>query len=361
MSVELKAEEMTYKPELAQTIERYKAFWEGGMADRPPIRIRYPIPGQSDEEWQQVAQDTEAHFDYWEMVNAHRRDLLDDEISCAPVYLGPGLMEGIMGCEMTFDKGTSWGTHELTDFSLMDRFRDAANQIETNRWFLLMKEQAEYFIRMGEGKFPVGVPLYTGPGDMMGGVRGISEIYMDFYSAPEELRELGEICMDVYLETIRRSMDIFPSIEGGYTDYYGYWYPGKTALVNDDLSSCLSPEMYREFMFDLDCRSIEAMETGGMHTHSLQARLIPEYLKIPGLKTLQIVNDWPAGPPLEEVVPQMTLVQKNHNLILRKYTLEELEPYFRSGELKPEGLLIDTQCDSKEEAFKLLEDWSNRF
>ena len=95
-----------------------------------------------------------------------------------------------------------------------------------------------------------------------------------------------------------------------------------------------------------------------MHVHSGGAYLIPEFLKIPGLVAIQIVNDQPAGPTSQEILPLLKHIQENHGLLLRKYAMDELEEVL--PEFSPEGLYIDTQADSLEEAKWILDKWENR-
>ena len=100
-----------------------------------------------------------------------------------------------------------------------------------------------------------------------------------------------------------------------------------------------------------------SMECPWMHTHSVQFRLIPDFLDIPGLRGLQIVNDGISGPGFDEVFPFAQMVQKRGKcLLLRKYPMEELMPFLPG--LSPKGLLIDTQCGSLSEAKDIVKDFT---
>ena len=97
---------MEYKPNIETVLKRYKAFWQKDVYDRPPIRIRYPIPGQSDEDWPAASQSPETYYPYWDNVYRQRVELLDDDVCSATVDMGPGFMGGVMGCPVYFDHGT---------------------------------------------------------------------------------------------------------------------------------------------------------------------------------------------------------------------------------------------------------------
>ena len=117
---------MEYKPNIAKVIKRYRAFWNNEIYDRPPIRVRYPIPGQSDEEWSEAMQTPESYFAYQETILRHRRDLADDALPSATIDMAPGLWGGILGCEVMFGYGTSWSSHCLKDWSQIERFLEVS-------------------------------------------------------------------------------------------------------------------------------------------------------------------------------------------------------------------------------------------
>jgi len=348
---------MEYKPDLDNVIKRYQAFWQKDLHDHPPIRVRYPIPGQSDEEWCQAFQAPETYFDYHENILKHRVDLHDDALPTAAIDMAPGMWGGIMGCEVRFGHGTSWSKHELTDWNDMDRFLDMRAD-ESNPWVRRMLDLVEYFTEKSAGKCLVGMPLPMGPGDMVTALRGPTEICLDIYLNPEQLQVMLEACTKLWIEFFQLMFDRIPSYQGGYADDYDIWTPGRTSYFADDVTSIISDQSYLDTFFKHDCKVADSLETPWMHIHSEQARLIPEFVKIPGLRGIQVVNDFPAGPSLKSIVPQLKQVQKEHCLILRKYTIEELEEIL--GDLSPEGLLIDTHCDSKEQAKVTLQKWIER-
>jgi len=352
------ASEMLFKPGMQESLDRLRAFWGKDMLNYPPIRIRYPLDGVSDEEWQESCEKAESHFAYWENLNKQKKQLPDDDLLVAAVYHGPAFMGGVLGMPVIFGKGSSWNEHNFTDYSMLPDLRK--HKIDSkNEWINFMREQVLYFTENAAGSFPVGTNLFTGPGDIMGAIRGISEIYLDMILSPEKVTELARICTDAYIKATQLCFDMIPSLEGGYCDYYSLWTPGRSCMIDNDLSVGVSPEVYMDILFPFDCEAADSMDTPWMHTHSAQARLIPEFLQIPMLQGLQIVNDGEAGPSVEELIPMMKLVQKEHCLLLRKFSFDELDLILQ--EISPEGLYIDTQCDSFVEAEEYLGKWRNRW
>ena len=348
---------MKYKPNIAEVLTRYQAFWQKSVHDRPPIRIRYPIPGQSDEDWPAACQSPETYYPYWNNVYQQRMTLLDDDVCSAAPDMGPGFMGGVMGCPVHFDHGTSWSEHCLKDWTDLETFRHVTFD-ERNPWLKHLKSMCDTFAEQGHGKCAPGIAMLTGPGDIMTALRGPTEICMDFYADPEHTRELAEICTQAWIAVEQAQFDWITPFEGGYCDNYSIWTPGRSGYFADDISTLISPALYRKHLFEFDCRIADSLETPWIHTHSGGVHIVPEFLKIPGLIAVQIVNDQPAGPTLQEIVPILKQIQEHHGLLLRKYPMEELEAVL--SELSPEGLYIDTHCESFDDANRILKAWEQR-
>ncbi len=348
---------MEYKTNIETVLKRYKAFWQKDVYDRPPIRIRYPIPGQSDADWPKASQHPETYYPYWDNVYRQRMELLDDDVCSATVDMGPGFMGGVMGCPVYFDHGTSWSAHCLKDWADLDVFRNVRFD-ESNPWIKRLKDMIDMFATQGKDKCALGIAMLTGPGDIMTALRSSTEICMDFYTAPEKTRELAEICTNAWITVEQLQFDWIEPLDGGYCDNYSIWTPGRSGYFADDISTLISPETYRKHLFEFDCQVAASLDTPWMHIHSGEARLAPEFLNIPGLVAIQVVNDRPAGPTLQEIVPLLKQIQKHHCLLLRKYPMAELEAVL--PEFSPEGLYIDTQCDSPEAAQQILDQWEKR-
>ena len=349
---------LQYKPTIETTMQRLAAFWSKELVDRPPIRIRYPVPGMSDEQWPKAGVDPVELYEYWDNLCRLRADFADDEIPALQLDMGPGFMGGVMGSRVWYDHGTTWSEHSLSDLSALDELA-AVSVAEGNSWIERLVNAAGFFGKKSAGKCAVAVAMLTGPGDVMTALRGPGELCTDLFENPAGMRRLAEICTAALEDTARIQFDSVPSYNGGYVDNYNIWTPGRSAYFADDFSILLSAEQYREFFYPYDCRTAEIFNTPWLHVHSGGARLVPEFRTIPGLRAIQIVNDRPAGPTVSELLPIFKLIQQQHCLLLRKYSREELEQVL--PELSPYGLYVDTQADSEEQAWQILEWWNRRW
>ncbi len=351
-------ERLEYKPSINATLQRLAAFWSKDMVDRPPIRIRYPAPGMTDEQWPKASDDPIALYDYWNALCRARAPFVDDEIPALHLDMGPGFMGGVMGSSVWYDHGTTWSEYSLTDLSLLDELEEH-HVGPGNVWIDRLVTAARFFGEKSVGKCGVGVAMLTGVGDVMTALRGPEQLCIDLFERPKEVHRLAEICTAALENTARIQFDSVPSFAGGYVDNYGIWTPGRSAYFANDFSNLLSSEQYNEFFGPYDCRTAEIFDTPWMHVHSGGARLVPEFLRIPGLQGIQIVNDRPAGPTVRELLPIFQLIQKQHCLLLRKYSRDELEEVL--PELLPARLYVDTQADSEEEAWQILDWWNRRW
>jgi len=347
---------MLYKPEIEKIIERYKAFWAVDILDRPPIRVRFTVDSNVDDEWSRAVSTPREHFAYWERYAQARACLEDDEVPAATLDLGPAFMSAVMGANISFSNGTSWCTHIVSDLSDTRALKELRFD-KTNPVIADYLERAIYFSAQAHGKLAVGIAMLTGGSDILGGLRGITEAYTDMREDSGGFSALLEICANAWITVQKLQFETVPSLFGGYCDNYGIWTPGKSAYFANDLSSCVSSAMYRDMMLEQDSRIAASLECPWIHTHSAQARLIPDFLEIPGLRGLQIVNDGIAGPGFDEVFPFAKMTQERGKcLLLRKYSMEELMPFL--PELSPKGLLIDTQCGSLSDARDIVKDFS---
>jgi len=357
---------MKYKKDIKTVIRRYESFWNKDKLDRIPIRIRFPVgslqahesyyepkvKSDKSERWEDIVEDPQKYFAYWDRQLKARAPLMDDSIPTAPVDLGPALMCGIMGAEIFFSSGTSWSKNPLQDWADLNKY----NVNMDNKWLKKVVETTKYFIEKSDNKFAVGLPNLMGPADIITCLRGANRVLLDFYEYSEEIHKLLNKSVESYIKVMDILLDIIPRYYGGTCEGYMMWTPGRGNWLSCDLSTMISPEHYREYIYEYDQQIVDYLDNCWMHTHSGGARMIEEFSKLDGLKGIQIVNDEPAGPTIKELLPIMKKVQEKYPLILRKFSIAEIKEVL--PELSPGGLFIDTQCGSLKEAEDILEEWN---
>ena len=356
---------MEYKKDIKTVIKRYEAFWNKDKLDRIPIRISFPVGSLSasesyyeiktkikkSEHWEDIVLDPQKHFAYWDRQLKARASLMDDSIPTAPVDFGPALMCGIMGADIFFSNGSSWSKNPLQNWTDLERY----NVNLDNKWLQKVILTTKYFLEKCEKKFAVGLPNLTGAGDIVTCLRGATQVCLDFYEYPKEIHRLLKKSMESYNKVMDILLDIIPRYFGGTCEGYMMWTPGRGNWLACDLSVMISPDHYRKYIYQYDQEIVDHLDNCWMHVHSGGAYMIGEFIKLNGLKGIQIVNDRLAGPTIKELLPIMKKVQEKYPLILRKYSIAEIKEIL--PDLSPVGLFIDTQCSSFQEAENMLQEW----
>jgi len=357
-----------YKNNIENVIKRYLAFWNKERYDRIPIRIRFPVgnlqanesyfePQQKKkvntlDKWENIVLDKVKYFSYWEKILSIRADLNDDSFPTAPIDLGPALIGGIMGADITFASGTSWGHDPLKSWEDIDKYYYDYQ----NKWMRFVIEMIEYFKINSKGKFAVGLASIMGPSDILSFFRGPTNLCLDLYEYPDKIKEFGKICVKAYINTVECQFEHLPRYFNGTCENHGIWMPGcSNGWLSNDFSTLISPDLYKNILFELDQSIVNHFENCWMHVHASGIHMINEFINLRNLKGIQIVNDYPSGPSLKDLVPVIKMIQKSFPLILRKYSIEEIKSIL--PEISPDGLFIDTQVDSYEKAKDLLYKW----
>jgi hypothetical protein len=284
---------------------------------------------------------------------AARIDVADDFVPTASLDLGAGFTGGLLGGEVTFLNQTSWSDHPLDTY-------DKLNTLRWNfdtRWGKYFDQLMAHFCSRSEGRYAVGVRV-QGPTEYMAALRNPTDLCLDVTEDPDNFHKLARLCTETYIRFTNHQLNAIPALAGGYCDYYSMWMPGRSVYFTTDFSGVFSSTMYREELFPYDQEYALSVDSTWVHVHSGgETHQVENLLDLKHVLGIQIVNDAPAGPPLNDLTPLLHKIQKTHCLILRKYPLEELKPILR--ELSPVGLFLDIPCKTVREAKNLADHWDD--
>jgi hypothetical protein len=118
--------------------------------------------------------------------------------------------------------------------------------------------------------------------------------------------------------------------------------PGKGIALQEDFGQMISPTQFREKVLKHDIRLVDGLDCVWYHVHSGALHMAREIASSGAFDGIQITNDYPAGPTIEEMLPILQYIQEHACLILRKFSLDQLDSVI--GHLEPQGLAIDIQC-----------------
>src|SRR6185436_10248725 len=97
---------LSFKPDFARTVERFEAWWQCELIDRPPLSVQVkpisrtparPAPADLRQRWMDVEYVVESSIDAME-----HQAFVGDTFPTFWPNVGPEISSAIFGCEMEF-------------------------------------------------------------------------------------------------------------------------------------------------------------------------------------------------------------------------------------------------------------------
>ena len=149
------------KPDFEQVMDRYEAWWDCQIIDRPLVCMSFPRD-ESERIPSPKAKEYSSYWDQW-MDIEHRTEAaaaglhntvhFADRLPIAWPNLGPEIFSSFYGCDMVYSSATGWSKPILEDWS--QESVDAI-QIELDGfYFRKLTEYTDLLLEAGKGKFIV--------------------------------------------------------------------------------------------------------------------------------------------------------------------------------------------------------------
>lgn len=215
----------------------------------------------------------------------------------------------------------------------------AAGRLGDNPWFFKLIKFVEELAELSAGRFPLAGSHTRGPWDIVSALAGMSCVYLELYSHPEELIQLAQRCADLWIQVTQKLAAATPAWEGGYVGPMGIWAHSFTPMPQNDMSISVSPSMYKEMLLPVDLRTTETWEHPMFHTHSGGAHQLEKILEVlPRGAALNVVID-EKGKPLEELIPILRSIQEQQ-VPLHLFSPDAKQVEALISALSPRGLAI---------------------
>ena len=199
-----------------------------------------------------------------------------------------------------------------------------------------------------------------GPTDMLGALLGQQEMVLALMTAdPQAMHRLIERVTQAFLAVIEAQRRLTPPFYGGSAlGFYHVWAPGPAIWFQDDLSSILSPKLYRQFFLDSARLILAGHDHTAVHLHPNSFFILDELLTIESLKVVKVNKDV-SGPGVKEMLPVLAKIMQTRGLILwGDLTIEDLELVKQN--LPCRGLALNVVAPTPEEAgerLKFIQNW----
>lgn len=283
------------KPDFDQVLERYEAWWDCQIIDRPLVSISFPKPAS---EQVSVPESNHASFrDRWldtdfvvERTNALLSNTVHfaDALPVAYPNLGPEIFSAFYGCPLHFGDHTVWSEPILKDW---DEEEAAGLNIDENGFYYSkIVELYDALVEAGKDKFIVGYTDFHPGGDAIAAFRDPQRLCIDTLERPGEIKKLCDRITDDFL----RVFDQFHRKIIADGMHSSTWLPaackGKFHVPSNDFSCMISTEMFEELFVPGIIRECKHMDRNIYHLDGPQAlRHLDLLLAIPEIHAIQWV------------------------------------------------------------------------
>lgn len=355
--------QLLYKEDWPRVRERYEAWWQGEMLDRPVVQVTAP---REPLEPIKIPADEQEFRD--RLTNPERViPCLERQIEATywggdafplvfPVSTNLVAIEAAyLGCpyKLVPDTGTAWSQPIIENWESLPCLAVDPD----NFWWRTTQRLLELGVERGVGRYYVGIPDLQGGGHIAVMLRGAQRMALDLFDHPKQVKMLIKAVNEAWLYYFEACFDIIHRWMEGYVDWLGVWSEVSAVTVECDFSALISPGMFNEFFLPALEQQIEWIERTIYHLDGPGELVhLDTFLSLAKLDGIQWV---PAKDKMSDWIPLLQQIQNAGKLLA--LGCEPWEVKRLLTELKPEGVLLSTSCTSVEEAERLLDDVERMF
>lgn len=348
--------------------QRYEAFWDGAIVDRPLIQVFAPAnPGSAEgEPVPRPTESEEAAYEWYtnvEIVLAvweHRLSQTYYAGDALPVVfpmalLLPAIQAAYMGGDyhISPDNGSGWCNPSIANWSDAGQF----DYRQDNKWWLATQTLLDEAGKRFAGRAIIGIPDIQGGGQILDSLRGTQNLLMDFYDAPDEVKSIMPVIDRAWERYWTRCNEITLKYQQGYVDWMGLWSSKPMVTVECDVSVMISPEQFNEFFLPSLKRQIEFVDRSIYHLDGEgQICHLDALLSLEKLSGIQWVPE-PGNSDIRKFMPMLKRIRAaGKSVVLTSYVQGAEAVKMILNELGPEGVFISLSCKSPEEAESIVND-----
>ena len=296
-----------------ERVRRDWLAWWAGELDRPIVVIDSPVPSLARARWftAEFGLDTPVDevLDHYQ-TNLEARRFFGDAYPRYHPNLGPGVLAAFLGAEVHPAEGVTVWFSPLSKGPISDLH---LGYDPHNLWWRRAQEIIGGAAQRWGSRVTVGMTGLGGNLDTLASLRTTQQLLFDLLDTPEEVdRLVGEITRLWlrYYEELRALM----APEAGMFHWADMWCPGRTYMLQCDLSVMLSPRMFERFVLPDLAACCQALDFAFYHLDG--EGQIPHLDMLLALERLRGVQWVPsrAGPPPEECLPLLQRIRANGKL-----------------------------------------------
>ena len=308
---------MEYKNNWKEVIERQNLFWKRKLKNR--ILARICLRNAPFEEWLAVLKnkiplasstfpEKETVLKTWELRLSILKELQDDSLPVMkPTEFDEGLFGGIFGAatHFNYDPESGW-MGSMAEHFLVDSLDSKRLDIKKHGiWMKELKERFSWYSERAEGRFGLSPIVSIDALNFAVLARGATQAMLDTCDNPDKLKELHKFALQLNIEINRLQKEFIRPFNGGTFDGHpasGAWFPGDEVNLSVDAFGQCSRDVYLELGFKYNQELINAFGSAALHIHINAEHLLPEVIKLKGLKCISLFDETPRYfPRLKEI------------------------------------------------------------
>ena len=267
-----------------------------------------------------------------------------DTLIVAGVEFGPAFLPALAGAGFEHDGHTSWS---------IPAFRSAAEASvrpfdPAHPLFREYRRRLDSLLEHWSwDTYLPGLADYLGPLDITAGLLGPETLAVELLDNPQAVRRLAHEAAAFMAEVLDYERDLHrqAGLQGGVTDNFGVWLPGRGVRASEDFAALVGPVQFDDFFVEADTRAYANSDHVFMHVHSAACRNMPGFLRTRAIGAIELGND-PNGPDLSARLESAQLIQASGRALQFgsweiPLPAAEIERAMRT--LAPRGLLVRFQ------------------
>ncbi|MBQ4227908.1 MAG: hypothetical protein II697_06855 [Clostridia bacterium] len=352
----------SFKPDYDRVLQRFEAFWQRQIVDRPPVSIALPKPGAPSfqprsypslrEKWL----DIDGRIDEME-AGMQATNYLADALPIAWPNLGPEILSACCGCGYEFGKTTAWSHPAIQDW---ERDFPKARLDMDHPLFQTLMEFTRRLLARGKGRYIVGLTDLHPGGDHVAALRGGQQLAMDLIEQPQWVRRALDRGEGEYYAVYGALYQMLRAQGMPATSWTPIVHEGTFYIPSNDFSCMVSQKMFGDFFLPGIRRECAFYERSIYHLDGPGAlRHLDALLEIEELDAVQ----WVCGAGNEGYHKWVKVYQRIQGAgkgIQLMCDISELDMVFET--LRPEGVWFSSisgirDRETAQYAIKRIERW----
>lgn len=263
------------KPDLADSLQRFEAWWVNETLDRPPVTVRVQPVRPYDGPIREHA----SHRDRWldaeyqvdrAIAEVLRYEYPADSVPYVRPGVGPELSSTPLGAELEFGETTSWSKPWVAS---AEQWSDVATRRPDfhNPYWQKIEEMTRLILDKCNHRFAVGVADLHGNYDLLAGLRDPELLCMDLIDRPELVDAAAKRASSVFVQCFQRHEGMIRDGGAIPTSFITALHDGPTYLASCDFWCMLGPDHARRFVLPRIVEETRPLERCIFHLDGPQA------------------------------------------------------------------------------------------